>query len=71
MLPLSIYPVPYRVETNKIIDLEFKDTAMQIPPLPFATKANIYADNPNTTQAERNWIKQLWEDEWQSVKLTT
>lgn len=53
------------------IDLEFKDTTMSVPPLPFATKSIIYADNPNTTQVERNWIKQLWEDEWQSVKLTT
>lgn len=53
------------------IDLEFTDTTMEVPPLPFSTKSKIYADNPNTTSAERDWIKQLWENEWQSVKLTT
>lgn len=53
------------------IDLEFNDTTEKVPPLPFNTKAIIYADNPNTTAAERNWIKQLWDDEWQSTKLTT
>lgn len=53
------------------IDLEFKDTTQEIPPLPFATKARIYSDDPATTQAEKDWIDRLWQEEWQSTKLTT
>lgn len=52
------------------IDLEFKDMSVEIPPLPFATKARIYADNPDTTQAERDWIDRLWQEEWHKTKLT-
>lgn len=52
------------------VDLEFTDTTMEVPTLPFKTKAIIYSDSDDVTQAERNWIDQLWNKEWQAVKLT-
>lgn len=53
------------------VDLEFTDTTMEVPPLPFKTKAIIFSDKADLTNAEKDWIDQLWDSEWQKTKLTT
>lgn len=49
------------------IDLEVSDMNMEIPLFPISVEEVIFSDSPQLTKAEDNWIKRLWDVEWQRI----